>query len=234
MFVKVPSINVGDEIKIETINEFINDVNSVPKNINEDNVRIEGIDRRNIKNKSVQELDPQGVFRSHSSFTYEVPHTTVLSPVFESSTGRRVQTGNSNAFNGETVIVFFSCEYVFDPGTAVSDPIGANTGGPEIKFSLQFRDLQTLHHNYNQIKGTERQFNTFLSTKTDKKFSFLTGACTIVGAIQAATTTSGSNAFEIVPHVGHNYTDNNSCGALARNGSCVLKNINLYTKIVRR
>ena len=46
--VAIPSINVGDEITSTTINTFIASVNALPTTINEDNVRDQGIDRRNI------------------------------------------------------------------------------------------------------------------------------------------------------------------------------------------
>ena len=199
--ITVPAINVNDEIKIDEFNDFINSCNAVTGNINADNVRDEGIDRRNIALEAVQVTANTNTYRHQSNAEHEVPQGVIYG-IVESSTAGYAEIGNIPCDTGDKI--FVSCSFSF---FCESNRLLANyndailcPGGYEMGFKLQFADTSG-SGTYNDLPGTTRKFNNLLIlhgvTGADKHAD-LRGSITITGLVDTSTITpTGTNTHQI-------------------------------------
>lgn len=240
MFVNIPSIKVGDEIKEDTFNDFISEVTQVPSNINEDNVRIEGIDRRNIKITSIQETREVWEYKSDNLHNLSLGHLAKVTESGNSNKYIRAPQGATTVTckNGEFIIVYFSAEFEVRHG---GHDKSAKKGGTEFEIRLIYEDTQTGHPT-NDIPGTTRIYNSFLVTDNDDLSPHLRGCCTIVAAFQTKTTSSGNNEIFVLPFARAMYAKpSGRSGTLIFANSnalgtprATLKNIYMNVKVVRR
>jgi len=193
--ISVPSIEVGDEIRLDALNDFIDSANAVPGSINADNVMDEGIDRRNLALKSIQEFNSSGqYYYLGGDNEHTVQGTTWFGDVFDTAVGTLpVRIGPIVCSNNEWVLVNCSFSLYAEPPTSVA---ATNFGGMEFRFVLQTEELVSGY--VSQIGGTERRFNSFMvMDDTAPTHSGTRYSCTIVAAFKAPVTSTGSDEIYI-------------------------------------
>ena len=231
--ITIPTIKIGDEIKVETFNEFITSVNAVSTSgLNAENIRDEGIDRRNLATNSVQEMFDTGIYSYSSADDHEVigayPSWNKVSDI---STGKKIEVGRPTAIeckDNEWIMV--NCSFSFRAAASVLIPASFNSGGQEVHFKLRWQDLTA--GTINDIAGTERRFNTFMVMDTSigqKYHSNLRYSCTIVGAIQPLSTTSGTHEIAIDLQA----RDQRSKDPLQA-GQCVVEQVTMFARVIKR
>ena len=233
-FVSVPAINIGDEIKVDTLNTFISEIQAVPGNINEENVRDEGIDRRNLAASAIQQFEDTGVYIYRSSDDHEVTGSgTLFKTVQHSTNGHPIEVGTISCENGDFILI--SCSFSFRAGTNTGLASSQNQGGYEVHFRLVFDDL-VAGIALQPMAGTERRFNNFMSMHTrlsSPKHAFTRYSCTIVAALQADTTTGGTTAGTNAIAVGLQARDRLSNNA-SLDGFAIVEEVQLFARVIRR
>jgi len=231
-FVSVPAINIGDEIKVDALNTFVSEIQAVPGNINEENIRDEGIDRRNLAASSIQKFEDTGVYIYRSSDDHEVTGSgTLFQTVQHSTNGHPIEVGTISCENGDFILI--SCSFSFRAGTNTGLASSQNQGGYEVHFRLVFDDLSA-GIALQPMAGTERRFNNFMSmherlgTGTEKH-AFTRYSCTIVAALQADTTTAGTNQIAVGLQARDRLSNNTSL-----NGFAIVEEVQLFARVIRR
>ena len=115
--VTIPDLTLDEEITSAEINTFITSINALPNNLNDDNVREQGIDRRNIALNAVTLVDDADKYlyksnSDHAIATAGAGLTKMTDGVSSYPIG--VGSGASGLItlaNGEKMIVWASFEY---------------------------------------------------------------------------------------------------------------------------
>ena len=223
--VTVPSINVGDEIKVSTLNDFIGSANAVPGSINADNVMNEGIDRRNLALQSVQEFSTGTHYYYGGYNQHDVPASSGFG-VLTSTTGDTPKIGPINCSNNEWILV--NCSFSINAPPPITNAATGH-GGHEARFVLQTEDHvgSTVSH----IGGTERRFNTFMvMDDTSPTHAGLRYSCTIVAAFKSETTSTGSNEIYI-SLLGRDLYSNLPN---ITNADCKVEEIKLFARVIKK
>tara|TARA_Y100001937_G_scaffold42697_1_gene60438 strand:- start:339 stop:1022 length:684 start_codon:yes stop_codon:yes gene_type:complete len=224
--VKIPSLLTGNQITTTDINDFINSVNSISGNVNSDNVRDEGIDRRNLGLQSVQIISGAtqtptqtgSHFISSGSYTIPTQANFCYDPIL-SSTGTRIQVSGIQCDNGDKILVH--CSFSFQTLTRSNN----NIGGPEVRFKIF--ETESQGSTFGGIPGSERRFNNFL--EIDGQSTNVDYSCTIVCLLEASTTSSGVNDYTFdlrgfaMPSLGSN---------VAITG--ILRNCHMFYRVIKK
>ena len=213
--ITVPAINVNDEIKIDEFNDFINSCNAVTGNINAENVRDEGIDRRNIALEAVQVTANTNTYRHQSNAEHEVPQGVIYG-IVESTTAGYAEIGNIPCDTGDKIFVSCSFSFFCESNRLLAKyNLAAGPGGYEMGFKLQFADTSG-SGTYNDLPGTTRKFNNLLILHSvsgiGDQHADLRGSITITGLVDTSTITpTGTNTHQIkVRLVGFSSRSNDS------------------------
>ena len=227
--ITIPAIQIGDEIKVDTFNDFITSVNAVSTSgINAENIRDEGIDRRNLAASSVQEVFDTGIYSYSSAGDHEVIGSyPSWGQVRETSTGNDIQVGwpiGIESKDNEWIMV--NCSFSFRAAATVLILASGNKGGQEVHFKLRWKDLTA--GTINDIAGTERRFNSFMVMDTGYH-SNLRYSCTIVGAIQPPSTLGGTHEIAIDLQA----RDQRSNDPLMA-GQCIVEEVTMFARVIKR
>ena len=231
--VTVPSINVGDEIKEDTFNDFITSANDVPGSINADNVMNEGIDRRNLAADSVQLVKDTSIHVYQFGDTdHDVTGTTSFQTLSNPLAGHPAMVGRPNPIecdNGDWIMVHCSFSIKADPGNFLVPVAAANKGGQEVHFRLIFDDIEA-GTVLSEIGGTERRFNSFMvMDDTNPQHAQLRYSCTIVAAFQAVTTGSGNNKIAVALQARDMYSKDTTIDGLT-----IVSELQLIARVIKR
>ena len=82
------------------------------------------------------------------------------------------------------------------------------------------------------MAGTERRFNNFMSMHIragSEKHAFTRYSCTIVAALQADTTTAGTNQIAVGLQARDRLSNNTSL-----NGFAIVEEVQLFARVIRR
>lgn len=200
-FITVPSIKIGDEIKFETFDDFINEVNAVsPSGINAENIRDEGIDRRNLASSSVQFASNLSSYNYQSNLTHYIPktHPNFFQITTSPSGGTPIEVGYFECAAGEWI--FIGCSFSFECDGVRTNHPNNTTGAYELRFRLMWEDIEDGYFAA-PMNGTERHFSSTLmcngsnATKANLRYS-----CTIVSAVKPSayrTTNSGNHNIKV-------------------------------------
>ena len=194
-FITIPSIKIGDEITVDTLNTFINEVNAVPTAINADNIRDEGIDRRNLDSGSVQKVfKTEGVYL-YSSDTDHTITSNLFTTVQNDTSGHPIMVGRTAAITCEDYEwILVNCSFSFRTNVTTSSIATHNRGGQEVHFRLLWDDVGAgVVLNY--VPGTERRFNNFIAMGTtgSQHHARTRYSCTIVAAIRPSDFNLGTH-----------------------------------------
>jgi hypothetical protein len=225
--VTVPAINVGDEIKVSTLNDFIASANAVPGSINAENVMNEGIDRRNLALKSIQETNTTGTYYYLAGYNnHEVPASSGFGNLV-STTGDSPIIGPFNCLNNEWILV--NCSFMLFAPPPVTKADSYN-GNHEARFILEATDMTA--STVSKIGGTERRFNHFMVME-DSPDGFHAGlrySCTIVAAFKTETTSSGTNQIRIALKGRDMYSNLLNL----TNADCKVREIKLFARVLKK
>jgi len=224
-FVTIPSINTGDEIKVENFNDFITSVNAVTSSINAENIRDEGIDRRNLATNSVQEIRVGSDLFKDSGDTFQVAgSTTSFVPINSTTTGLPIKVGVVNSKDDEFIMV--NCSFSFTANNPKTFVETDNRGGQEVEFKLQYKDY--VSGVVADIGGTKRAFNSFMSMHGNYHAN-LRYSCTIVAAFIPDSTTTGLHEIE-VNLLGMDHYSNSNYPL----GNCVVHDVTMFARVIKR
>tara|TARA_R110002167_G_scaffold126962_1_gene308143 strand:+ start:841 stop:1542 length:702 start_codon:yes stop_codon:yes gene_type:complete len=230
--VAIPSINVGDEITSTTINTFIASVNALPTTINEDNVRDQGIDRRNIAANCATYTDQTADFWYKSNASHVI--STATGGVFGLTTPNiTIGAGSSLTLApDEKMIIYCSFEYhvVLDLTASIrlNRDDASLPGAYEVQFSLGWKYNGT--PSYSAIVGSLRKSNIILASyePTIPGYWFTPKASlTIVTVIE--NTTGLSKNYNITL-LGQAIRSNDFAKTVIAN----VESVQLFAKIVRK
>ena len=234
-FITVPSINVGDEITVDTFNTFITEVNNVQGNLNDENIQNEGIDRRNINTDAIQKLNTSSKYLYRSSDDHVIPGpATIFQTITQidltgAGSGHPIMVGRPTTIdldNSEFLLV--NCSFSF----RVMEPLipsasSAGNGGYQVEFRLVYDDT-VAGIALAEVSGTQRKFTHFMSMHNgfhaDTRYS-----CTIVAAIQATSTSTGKNKMAVSLQ-GKNIMSNNT----STSGIAVVEEVQMFARVIRR
>lgn len=234
-FIEVPAINIGDEIKADTFNTFIAQVNNIAGKINDENVQNEGIDRRNILTNAVQKTGTTSKYLYRSTADHVIPGpATIYQTITQidltgAGSGHPIMVGRPTTIdleNSEWLLVNCSFSFrVMEPLLAPASSAG--NGGYQVEFRLVYDDI-VAGIALAQVAGTERKFTHFMSMHNgyhaDTRYS-----CTIVAAIQAGTTSTGKNTMAVALQ-GKNVMSNNT----STSGIAVVEEVQMFARVIRR
>ena len=188
--VKVPNLQVGSSITSTDINTFILSVRGLEGTINDENVRLEGIDKRNIALRNVQDTtksSSEHYFSSGSSFSVTQTQN-VFVPLVQS-----LQIGPITCENDDKVLIH--CSFAFfvkehSPVTVSGTSYGSTwQGAPSVRFRLGYQD--TFAQTAGEVIRSERRYTSVLASSS--QYVTLRDTCTIVSVYRPETTT-GTNA----------------------------------------
>jgi len=228
--VTVPSLNIGDEIKVENFNDFITSVNDVSINgINADNIRDEGIDRRNLATKCVQDVRSNAhyLFRN-SGERFNVIGNVNLFSIRSTTTNTPIKVGPISSKDNEFIMVH--CSFAFTADNPLTRPATHGFGGQEVAFKLQYKD--NVSGVVDDIGGTRREFGNYLRMKAQSGNQYhanLRYSCTIVAAFLPASTSTGLHEIE-VELLG---TDGLP-GLSSAGGTCEVHDVTLFARVIKR
>ena len=230
-FITIPSINVGDEIKVSTLNSFIDEVNAVPTNINADNIRDEGIDRRNLASFSVQKVaKTEGVYL-YSSDTDHTITNNVFTTVQNDTSGHPIMVGRTAAITCEdNEWILVNCSFSFRTNVHTSSVATAGRGGQEVHFRLLWDDVGAgVVLNY--VLGTERRFNNFMAMGTtgSQHHARTRYSCTIVAAIRPSDFNLGSHNVAIALQ-----GKVIEASGIATNAFAVVESVSMFARVIKR
>lgn len=233
--VTVPSINVGDEIKEDTFNDFITSANAVPGSINADNVMNEGIDRRNLAADSVQLVKNTSIHVYQFGDTdHDVVGTSSFQTLSNPLAGHPAAVGRPSPIecdNGDWIMVHCSFSFrAVQPLTVA----GSNFGGQEVHFRLIFDDIEA-GTVMTEIGGTERRFNHFMvMDDLVSQHAHLRYSCTIVAAFQAVTTGSGNNKIAVALQGRDMLTRLSALLGQYQGGLTIVSELKLIARVIKR
>tara|TARA_Y100000593_G_scaffold93486_1_gene188495 strand:+ start:1245 stop:1958 length:714 start_codon:yes stop_codon:yes gene_type:complete len=235
-FITIPSIKIGDEITVDTLNTFINEVNAVPTAINEDNIRDEGIDRRNLATSAVQKISlTQGVYlySSDAEHYYNNNIWTTVTQVDSTGagSGHPIMVGRTSTITCEDYEwILVSCSFSFRTNVLTPILASSNIGGQEVHFKLIWDDVaQGVVTAY--VDGTERRFNNFiaLGTTGSQYHARTRYSCTIVAAIRPSDYGLGNHNVA----VGLQAKVIEASGA-ASNAFVVIESVSMLARVIKR
>lgn len=231
-FITVPSINIGDEIKFETFNDFIDEVNAVPTNINADNVQDEGIDRRNLATSSVQKSSGfQGVYSYRSDSDHTIT-SNLFTTVQNDVSGHPIMVGRTAAIPCEDhEWIMVNCSFSFRTNVNTVKDANAGSGGQEVHFRLLWDDVGAgVVLNY--VAGTERRFNNFLAigTTTSNRYHVRTRySCTIVALLRPSD--FGLGTHNVAIGLQSRVMESNTTGS---NAFAVVDSVSMFARVIKR
>tara|TARA_R110002110_G_scaffold51786_1_gene151488 strand:- start:1307 stop:2017 length:711 start_codon:yes stop_codon:yes gene_type:complete len=233
--VTVSSINVGDEIKASTFDDFIISANAVPGSINADNVMDEGIDRRNLAADSVQLVRDSFIYvYQYGDSDHDVTGTSSFQTLTTGVAGQVAMVGNLTPIecdNGDWIMVH--CSFSFRAATPLT-AAGANFGGQEVHFRLIFDDL-VAGTVLTEIGGTERRFNCFMvMDDLVSQHAQLRYSCTIVAAFQAVTTSTGKNKIAVGLQGRDRLTRLSALLGQYQGGLTIVSELKLFARVIKR
>ena len=238
-FITVPSINIGDEIKVDTLNSFIDEVNAVPTAINAENIRDEGIDRRNLATSSVQKVTKASGLYLYSS---DVEHyfdnnawTTVTQKYSPSSglvgSGHPIMVGRTLAITCEDYEwVLVNCSFSFRTNVTTPKLATVGDGGQEVYFRLLWDDVGAgVVLNY--VDGTERRFNNYIAIGAPSALYHARTrySCTIVAAIRPSDYGLGTHNVAIALQ-SRVFEANNS----TPNAFAIIESVSMSARVIKR
>ena len=188
--VTVPKLLVGSPITSTDINTFILSVRGLQGAINDENVRLEGIDKRNIALRNIQDTTKspsENYFSSGSSFTITQTQN-VFVPLVQS-----LSIGPITCENDDTVLI--QCSFAFfakenSPVTVSGASYGPTwQGAPTVRFRLGYQD--TFAQTAGEVIRSERRYSSVLAS--NNQYVTLRDTCAIVSVYRPETTT-GTNA----------------------------------------
>tara|TARA_Y100000114_G_scaffold55752_1_gene51008 strand:+ start:2175 stop:2855 length:681 start_codon:yes stop_codon:yes gene_type:complete len=182
--VKVPNLQVGSSITSTDINTFILSVRGLEGTINDENVRLEGIDKRNIALRNVQDTtksSSEHYFSSGSSFSV-IQTQNVFVPLVQS-----LQIGPITCENDDKVLIHCSFAFFLKEHSSLGVP--NITLAPEVRFRLGYQD--TFAQTAGEVIRSERRYSSVLAS--NNQYVTLRDTCTIVSVYRPETTT-GTNA----------------------------------------
>jgi hypothetical protein len=182
--VTVPKLLVGSSITSTDINTFISSVNALNGTINDDNVRVEGIDKRNIALRNIQDTtksSAENYFSDGNDLTISQTQN-VFTPLVQS-----LSIGPFVCSNDDTILVHCSFAFFVKENSAVV--VTGTQGAPTVRFRLGFQD--TYAQTAGAVTRTERRYTSYLVSGS--RYVTLRDTCTIVSAFRP-TTTTGTNA----------------------------------------
>lgn len=242
-FITVPSINIGDEIKVDTLNSFIDSVNAVPTNINAENIRDEGIDRRNLATDSVQVMSQKSIYYYASDEEHVIKGsgtswvTVTQEDTSGGGSGHPVMVGRPTTITCEDdEWVMVNCSFSFRAGskavTGITAPLAItqNKGGPEVRFRLIWDDVaQGVSLSY--VSGTERRFNSFLGMDGGgiRRHASARYSCTIVGAIKPSLYNSGNHTIAVGLQAIDRLSNDQS-----NQSSAVIESVSMIARVIKR
>lgn len=144
--ITIPTINLDDEITSTDINTFINSVNALPNNLNEDNVREQGIDRRNVAQNCATLTGTSDLYRYRSDDDHAIPtNTTGVGTMTDGVSVYPIGVGAGASglitlADGEKMIVWASFEYHVKYNVANTQDRDAGDGAYELWFQLGSRN----------------------------------------------------------------------------------------------
>jgi len=204
--VTISDIDEGDTLNIESVNDSIDSWNSVSKQINGDNVRVQGLDQRLFR--PVIRSPPTSYQGGTSSLEAHGP-TASWSPVKPGGNWAMVQP-YWNAGDGDRILLKASLQFYMTPRLVWS----VGTGHiPWVRFRLEVAHPNDKNNStgWYEVPTTERQFSFDhmyagkADTSTTHHYGFdphtpLDATCTIVTLIDTDKLTQGSNTpvFRIV------------------------------------
>ena len=193
--VSVPDLQIGNQITTSDFNTFITEMNAVGGDINQNNVRDEGIDRRNIANSTVQVTDHfsnSTIYHREAAGPYSIPNQTTwpFAILFASGNPALVLGGSATLECDNSDWIIVQCSFTFSL-TASTVLASFNKGSPQANFRLCYEETQSA--TTGPIGGSIRRFNSYLVGGSFHVPS--RSSCTIVAAVEAPTTSSGTNRY---------------------------------------
>tara|TARA_R110000803_G_scaffold91766_1_gene159297 strand:+ start:653 stop:1336 length:684 start_codon:yes stop_codon:yes gene_type:complete len=224
--ITIPEIKVGDEITSTAINSFIASVNLLPTRINQENVRDQGIDRRNIAANCAT------LTATNANFLYksDANHTMVTGTSTVALTTPAIKVGGASLTlnQGEKAIIYCSFSYyvVYNATHLLVRTSGA--GGYQVNFELQWKYSAG---SYALVTGTKRFSNIVLADYGGGArigYHFLPkGSMTIVTVLH--NTTGSAKSYEVALAA----CSNRSIGT-GNSTEAIVKYVQMSAKIVRK
>jgi hypothetical protein len=197
-------------------------VNAVPTSgLNAENIRDEGIDRRNLATDCVQDVKSSSVYYYLSSFDHKVTGQNTSWQLIESS-GTPISVGRAGPINcNSNEWIMVNCSFSFRAESGII-PATHMKGGQEVHFKLQWKD--SVSGAVNDIGGTERRFNTFM-VMNGGLHSNLRYSCTIVGAFRPSTTSEIT-----IDLLGRDRRSNDPL----IEGLCFVEEVTMFARVIKR
>tara|TARA_R110000765_G_scaffold381414_1_gene472675 strand:- start:225 stop:908 length:684 start_codon:yes stop_codon:yes gene_type:complete len=224
--ITIPEIKVGDEITSTAINTFIASVNLLPTRINQENVRDQGIDRRNIAANcaTLTATNANFLYKSDSN------HTMVTGTASVALTSPAIKVGGTSLTlaNGEKAIIYCSFSYYFVYNATHILLRNSGSGSYYALFELQWKYVGG---SYALVTGTKRWSTLVLADYgggTRKGRHFLPKASMTIVTVLHNTTGSSKN-YEVA--LGACATRSLSTGLSVE---AIVKYVQMSAKIVRK
>ena len=162
--VTVPDIKTGNQITSTDINSFGSSLTATSTNLNDDNVRDQGIDRRNLASDSVTKTNTSQSMSSRSENHHQIPLSLAIIP-HPSTANTWIAVGMNGVAlgdnpitlsHGDKVIVYCSFEYHVNVNATYS------LFAPTVKgcYQVDFAIHRSINGGaFSSVSGTQRSSN---------------------------------------------------------------------------